>query len=183
MAEETKKNVKQVVFLAILVLIVVAAVAGYVVMNKKPGAHKIIANGDVAPDFTLPILTGQQMRLADLKGKVVMVHFWATWCPPCVDEVPSLARLQQKLAGTDFVMLAVSVDDNAAVVSSFLRKNNLNLPVLMNPDKSVASRYGTFKFPETYILDRQGVVRFKAIGPRNWDDPNALLLIKEMLAS
>jgi cytochrome c biogenesis protein CcmG, thiol:disulfide interchange protein DsbE len=156
-------STKQILFLAVLIIAVALAVAGYVVKDRK-APKKIIASGDRAPDFRLPSTDGRSIGLADLRGKVVMVHFWATWCPPCVEELPTLAKLYEEL-------------------NAFLRKNGLNLPVLIDPGGSVSGLYGTYKFPETYIVDRRGEVRYKVIGPRDWRDPEALRVLRELIAA
>jgi peroxiredoxin len=184
MAEEKKAqgSAKKVIFLVALVLLATLAIAGFIAMGKK-GGLKIITTGDLAPDFALPALNGRTISLSELRGKVVMVHFWATWCPPCVEELPTLVKLNRDLQGTDFEMLAVSVDEGGAeAVSAFLARNRLDLPVLLDPDRSAAKRYGTFKFPETYLVDRGGVVRHKVIGPADWADPEAVRFIRDLMA-
>jgi cytochrome c biogenesis protein CcmG, thiol:disulfide interchange protein DsbE len=176
-------SVKQIVFLIALVVAVVLFVVGFIAKDKK-SAGKIITTGDKALEFRLPDMKGQLVNLSDFRGKIVIVHFWATWCPPCVEEIPTLAYLNQELAGGDFAMLAISVDEGGAkAVGSFLKQKGLNVPVLLDPDRATSARYGTFKFPETYILDREGIVRYKIIGPSNWRDPLAAKLIKDMMAS
>src|SRR5512144_790820 len=147
-------STKRILFLFVLIVAVAIVVAGYVVKDRK-APKKIITNGDPAPDFRLTSTDGRTISLADLRGKVVMVHFWATWCPPCVEEIPSLDRLNRSLGGQDFAVLAVSVDEGGApAVSDFLKRQGLTLPVLLNPDRSVATSYGTLRFPETYLIDR-----------------------------
>ena len=176
-------NVKQIVFLIVLVIAVVLFVLGFIAKDMK-NARKIITTGDKALEFKLPDLNGQLVNLSDLRGKIVLVRFWATWCPPCVEEIPTLAYLNQELAGRNFAMLAISVDEGGAkAVGSFLRQKGLNVPVLLDPDRITATRYGTFKFPETYILDREGIVRYKIIGPGNWRDPSTAKLLKDMMSS
>lgn len=178
---DNRKKTKQTVLLALIVVAIAAVVVAAVLKNRKV-EHKIIEIGDRAPAFRLPLLNGKQAGTADFRGKVVMVHFWATWCPPCVEEIPTLAALYQSLIGKDFEMLAVSVDEGgAAAVSSFLQQKGLAVPVLLDPDHAIASSYGTFKFPETYILDRQGIVRGKVIGARDWRDPEALRAITALI--
>ncbi len=170
----------------IILLFLIAAVVllVLVLVSKKGSGPKIIQKGDLAPDFRLSGLDGRQVSLSALRGKVVMVHFWATWCPPCVDEIPTIDKLYRDSLGTDLEILAVSVDEGGAdAVGSFMQRNKLGLPVLLNPDRSVAGSYGTFKFPETYIVDRSGVVRIKVIGPHDWNDPTARKAIQDMLAA
>ncbi len=168
----------------ILAILVVAAGLLFLLLVAKEGprAKKIIQEGDRAPEFRLSALDGKQEGLADYRGKVVMVHFWATWCPPCVEELPALERMYRSLAGKDFELLAVSVDEGGAeAVASFLQRNRLTLPVLLDPGGSVAKSYGTFKFPETYLLDRSGIVRYKVIGPADWSNPANVKAIRDMI--
>jgi peroxiredoxin len=169
---------------AILVVIVVAAVLPalvYLLLQGGSQEPKVIGVGDRAPDFALAGLDGKQVRLSDLRGKVVIVHFWATWCPPCVEEIPTIAAVSRELSARDFEVLAVSVDEGGGpAVASFLQRSRLALPVLLDSDHAVASRYGTFKFPETYLVGRDGIVKYKIIGPRDWNDPSALQALQQM---
>lgn len=182
-AEPTKAGVGHLVFLIVLALIAGLMIVGQFAA-KKTGKGKIIGRGDRAPEFRLMTVEGAQVDLAQVKGKVVMIHFWATWCPPCVEELPTLAALNSTMAGKDFALLAVSVDEGgAAAVREFLRNRNLLLPVLLDPDHKIASTYGTFKFPETYVLDRSGVVRQKVIGAVDWSDPQAREMVNSLLAA
>ena len=169
----------------VAVVILIAAIGLFLLfLFAKEGSRgtKIIHEGDLAPEFRLQALDGSTVNLADFRGKVVMVHFWATWCPPCVEEMPMLEQLYRSLGSTDFKILAVSVDEGGAgAVAEFMQRNGLSLPALLDPGKSVAGLYGTFKFPETYILDRRGVVKYKAIGPRNWTAPANMTAIRELI--
>ena len=176
-------STKKILFLAVLVISAAVAVAGYVVKDRK-APNKVITSGDRAPDFRLTSTDGRSIGLADLRGKVVMVHFWATWCPTCVEELPTLAKFYEELKGGDFEMLAVSVDEGGpAEVNAFLRKNGLSIPVFLDPGGSVSRQYGTYKLPETYIVDRRGEVRYKLIGSRDWRDPEALRVMRELIAA
>jgi peroxiredoxin len=169
----------------IMLVMLIAAVGLFllfIVAKEGPRGVKIIGEGDRAPEFRLPALDGKQVGLADYRGKVVMVHFWATWCPPCVEEIPTLERLYRGLFGKDFALLAVSVDEGGVdAVNSFMQRNRLSLPVLLDPGRSVAGLYGTFKFPETYLIDRNGIVRYKVIGPRDWTVPANVDIIRDIV--
>jgi cytochrome c biogenesis protein CcmG, thiol:disulfide interchange protein DsbE len=175
--ERMKKN-------ALIIVIAVLAVVGALFFFGQKGGQrsKIIREGDSAPEFRLPSLDGSTVSLSSYRGKVVMVHFWATSCPPCVEELPILAQLYRSPLGKDIAILAVSVDPGGApAVASFLQRRGVSLPVLLNPDQSVSQSYGTFKFPETYLIDREGVVRRKVIGAADWMSPAALQFIQAML--
>ena len=174
---------KKIAFLSVFVVLIALFIVGSLVKDRK-GGNGTITSGDRAPEFRLRASDERFVALSDLRGKVVMVHFWATWCPPCVEEMPTLDKLYRSLMGKDFEMLAISVDEGGAeAVVPFLRKNGLNVPVLLDPDRAIAGLYGTYKFPETYIVDRQGVVRYKAIGPRNWTDPSNIQLLRDIIAA
>ena len=131
-----------------------------------------------APDFTIKD-SDRSVTLSQLRGKIVVLNFWATWCPPCVDEMPSLEQLQKKLQGTDITILAVSVDDDADDYHKFLKQHAIDLLTVRESGQKtdtgviapVSSRYGTYKVPETYIIDRKGVIRRKFIGEVNWGQP------------
>jgi cytochrome c biogenesis protein CcmG/thiol:disulfide interchange protein DsbE len=128
--------------------------------------------GSAAPDFNLTE-DGRTVSLGVLRDKVVVLNFWATWCPPCIDEIPSLQAMQQKL--TDRVqVLAVSVDHDEDAYRSFLKEHDLKLLTVRDPRQQVNALYGTFKYPETYIIDRNGLLRRKLVGPADWTRPEIL---------
>lgn len=133
-----------------------------------------------APDFTVRD-ADRKVSLSDLRGKVVVLNFWATWCPPCVDEMPSLVRMQQNLRASDIVVFAVSVDQDEEIYRKFLNDYNAKeLLTVRDPEQVGARLYGTTGYPETFIIDRQGVVLRKLVGPVNWTSPemtNYLLTI------
>ena len=179
MAKKSESK-KQIVFLIILVFFVALFVTVYFAQERHIG-KRIITRGDRAPEFRLPSLEGKSVGLSDFRGKVVMVHFWATWCPPCVEEMPTLDKLSREFTGKNFQLLAVSADEGGAdTVSAFMTRNRLSIPVLLDTERTVAGLYGTFKFPETYILDGQGIVRYKAIGPRDWGNPANLKIVQDI---
>ena len=165
------------------IIAVLAAIGFLFFYGQNSGQRvKIIREGDRAPEFRLLSLDGKSISMSSYRGKVVMVHFWATWCPPCVEELPTLERLYRSSFGKDLEILAVSVDEGGAgAVGQFMQKNRFALPVLLNPDQSVSRRYGTLKFPETYLIDREGIVRRKVIGAADWMSPEAQKAIQAIL--
>jgi peroxiredoxin len=125
-----------------------------------------------APDFLLPDLHGQVVRLSQLKGKVVLLNVWTTWCPPCRKEMPTLEALYQRLKGGDFVMLAASQDvDGQSTVLPYLQEGGLTFPVLLDVRGEVGKKYGVTGYPETFIIDRQGNVVYHHIGYNDWSQP------------
>jgi peroxiredoxin len=155
-----------------LVLVSLLALTGCYARSKPSSI------GTVAPDFTIKD-ADHSITLSQLRGKIVVLNFWATWCLPCVDEMPSLEHLQKKFEGKDVTVLAVSVDDDPDDYHRFLKNHNIDLLTVREAGQKtntgviapVSSRYGTFKVPETYIIDRNGVIRRKFIGEVNWGQP------------
>ncbi len=138
--------------------------------------------GSRAPDFSFE-LNGSAARLSDLRGKVVVLNFWATWCAPCVEEVPSLDRLQQEIAPQGGVVLGISADEDGVAYDRFLREHQIRFPTYRDPSKHISARYGTFMYPETYILTRDGHIGKKIIGPQKWDSPEMLSYLEKLLKS
>ena len=137
--------------------------------HPDPGVDVRSQGNVAAPDFGLSNLVGDYVKLSDYRGKVVFLNFWATWCPPCREEMPSMEALYRKLKGRNFEMLAVSVDrDGEKVVRPFAKKYGLTFPVLLDPDNKTHRLYGLTGVPETFILDKSGAVIHKIIGPQNW---------------
>ncbi|MCA9552212.1 MAG: TlpA family protein disulfide reductase [Myxococcales bacterium] len=135
------------------------------------------------PAFKLKDYDGKEVSLDAFKDKVVFLNFWATWCPPCVEEMPSMRRLQARMADDpNFVMLAVSTDDDWDVVRKFFEGEAPPFPVLLDPGGTVAKEYGTVKFPETYILKDGKVVGFIMAG-RDWDPWYAEAYLRGLLKS
>ncbi len=127
--------------------------------------------GTAAPDFTVKD-ADRSVTLSQLRGQVVVLNFWATWCPPCVEEMPSLVQMQQMMKAKGVTVLAVSVDVDQDSYERFLKDHGVNLLSVRDGDGKSNALYGTFKFPETYIIDRNGVVRRKFIGPVDWTAPD-----------
>jgi len=124
----------------------------------------------LAPNFSLPDMAGQKVELKDYRGKVVFLNFWATWCLTCEEEMPSMERLYQKFKGKPFEMLTVSIDkDGKNVVADYLEKFGLTFPALLDPKSKIGKLYRTTGVPETFIINKEGYITHKAIGPRKWD--------------
>jgi cytochrome c biogenesis protein CcmG, thiol:disulfide interchange protein DsbE len=129
--------------------------------------------GTAAPGFTVQD-ADRKVSLDEFRGKVVVLNFWATWCPPCLDEMPSLVHMQQKMKGKGVEVVAISVDADQSAYQNFLKEHNVDMLTVRDPDQKSNNLYGTFKFPETYIIDRQGVLRRKFIGAIDWGTPEIL---------
>jgi len=135
-----------------------------------------------APNFTLSGLDGEVVNLTDYKGKVVFLNIWATWCPPCREEMPSMQKLYNELKGEDFEILAVSIDTlGAKAVAPFMNKFNLTFPALLDTKGSIQGIYGTTGIPESYIIDREGIVVEKVIGAKDWSSPEVIDMMQNLI--
>jgi len=139
--------------------------------------------GMTAPNFSLPDLQGKTQRLTDYRGKVVFLNFWATWCKPCKEEMPSMQVLWDNLKNQDFMMLAVSMDRVTTTkdIPSFVETLKLSFPILTDSWGQTDKRYKLMGVPETYIIDQNGVLREKVIGPRDWTRRESIETIVRML--
>ncbi len=126
--------------------------------------------GSNAPDFSLQD-SDHTVTLSQFRGHVVLLNFWATWCAPCIEETPSLVRMQARFKDKGVVVLAVSIDADDAAYHKFLKDYSVNMVTVRDEAKKAATLYGTFGWPETYVIDRNGVVRRKFIGPVDWNSP------------
>ncbi len=134
-----------------------------------------------APDFTLPTPGGGRVRLSEQRGKVVLVNFWATWCPPCLEEMPAMERLWRRHKDAGFVLLAVSLDADPRKVPPFVSARKFTFPVAVDPKMTVAETYGVRALPSSFVIDRDGTIAGVALGPRAWDDAAAHGLLQAML--
>lgn len=130
----------------------------------RPAASDIPKVGAIAPDFTLPDLNGDQVSLDDYRGKVVLLNFWATWCPPCQQEIPMFVEVYEELKDEDFVILAVSIGEGKEKVSNFVSEKGMTFPVLLDLDKNVGRRYLVRAIPTSIVVDRDGVVQRIIVG-------------------
>lgn len=142
--------------------------------------------GKTAKNFSLEY-QGRPAKLSDFRGKVVILNFWASWCPPCVEETPALNRLQQHVAARNGVVLGVSADSDPAAYERFLKKQSVAFPTWRDPNSSdnkspIALEYGTSMIPETYVIDRKGKIARKVAGPQQWDSPEMLAYFDSLLS-
>jgi peroxiredoxin len=161
---------------AIAFVTVLGAVIGLQVLQRGP------SSGYAAGEFALPDLNGTEVRLADLRGKIVFLNLWATWCPPCRAEMPSMEALYQRFRHRDFAMLAVAEDTDAAPVAAFVRELGLTFPILLDTDNRLPGRYGVTGYPETFVIDRNGQVIKHVVGPAEWNSPEMIAYFEELLA-
>ena len=135
-----------------------------------------------AEDFIVALLRGEPLRLSEQRGKPVLINFWATWCAPCREEMPAMERLYRRHREHGFVLLAVSVDTDAALVRPFLEQHKLTFPVALDSKMSLANAYGVRALPSSFLIDRDGNLAALALGPRAWDNRVAHALVEGMLA-
>ena len=159
--------------------------AGSPQLQKRPGFERgVVQVGDEAPNFTLRDLAGNVVSLSQLRGKVVLLNFWATWCGPCRVEMPAMEQLYRTLPRREFEILAVSTDpQGAAVTRPFQREMGFTFPILHDSEYRVGLTYGARSIPITFMVDRRGIVRQKIFGARDWDSLEARDLIHELMKS
>jgi cytochrome c biogenesis protein CcmG, thiol:disulfide interchange protein DsbE len=163
-----------------IVAVVVAVAFGYVYMAGNKGYA--LKKGSEAPGLRLPALAGGEMDLASQRGKVVVLNFWATWCPPCVAEMPSLERLHRALGPEGLAVVTVSTDEDEDELKRFVSRLALTLPVLKDPGGRVAaSEYHTTGYPETFVLDREGRLLEHVVGPAEWDSAERIAGFRRLL--
>lgn len=168
----------------ILLIIFVAAAAVLFSMFKTPQTTKVTLTeiGSTPPDFELTDVNNNRIKLADFKGSVVLVNFWATWCGSCVEELPSLERMFRQLSGESrFRVVTILYKDDLQRATGYMLQNGYTLPVYINPDSSAEKTFGITGIPETFILDKKGVLRHKVIGPEEWDTPRVLDTLRTLI--
>ncbi|HPG25747.1 MAG: TlpA family protein disulfide reductase [Spirochaetaceae bacterium] len=160
----------------------VVLVALILVRESDLGAPPVVRGAD-APAFELPRLEESEGRLAlsSLAGRVVLLNFWATWCEPCEREVPAMQRLYEALPRADFELVAVSIDDDPALVTAFRDRYRMDFPILLDRDQRVYKTYQTMGVPESLLIDRDGRIVERYVGPRDWDAPEYVERIRSLL--
>ena len=187
MREETQNVRKLSLRPLMLIVLILVGVGIIVLLQTKDSSFNLsgkprLGKGVPALNFTFPGLDGKKVSLADYKGKVVLLNIWATWCPPCVEEMPSMEELYQKLKAEDFEILAVSMDiSGAQAVLPFMKKHKLSFPALTDTEGAMKSLYQTTGVPESFIIDKDGIIVEKVIGPRDWASPGAIRSFRNLI--
>ena len=162
----------------LVVLCLIAGLTGLLFYRVLPYLHVYeVEIGDQAPEFEL----SGGVSLTDYNGKLVLLNFWATWCPPCVAEVPSLNNLYEQFRDEGFVVLAISVDEEEDAYKRFLERFGVTFPTVRDPERKVSLRYGTMKYPESYLINRQGIVIRKYINAQDWEHPEIVNYVRSVL--
>ena len=183
--EVRKVNIQSIM----LIVLIIVGVGILVLLQNKDSFFDLsgkprLVKGVPAPNFTLPGLDGKMVSLDDYKGKVVLLNIWATWCPPCVEEMPSMEKLYQELKGEDFEILAVSIDESGAeAVNPFMEKHKLGFPVLLDTKGDIKTLYQATGIPESFIIDKDGIIIEKIIGPREWAASGAIRFFRNIIQS
>jgi len=158
-------------------IILTAAAAGWYLSgsDEQSLSSRLPTVGAQAPDFQLPDTNGLLRSLSSERGKVVLVNFWATWCPPCKIEMPSMEELYRNYGKGNFEILAINVDDNGqTIMPGFLNKNPHTFPILFGTQSQAATLYGVSMFPETFIVNKEGIIVQKVVGAIDWVAPKVL---------
>ena len=137
--------------------------------------------GQEAPAFTLEDLDGNSVSLQDYKGKVLLINFWATWCPPCKDEIPSLNQLHKKYSGKDFAVIGISTDDKKKAIVKFIKKHKVDFIIPHDKDGKIMREYKVFSLPTSFLIDKQGNIVEKFLGPHDWVEKDFLKKIDNLM--
>ena len=170
-----KRNLKTWLALAFVAALLVL----FIRPNYRQGAPSL--RGAPAVNFAFT-LDGKAAHLSDLRGKVVLLNFWATWCPPCVDEADSLVALQKKIAPLGGTILGISQDQDEGAYEQFLAQHHVDYPNYRDPDAKIPRSYGTTMIPETYVINREGKLDRKIVGPQDWTTPEMMSYLNSVLA-
>jgi len=143
--------------------------------------ERLVVVGDSAPDFSITADNGRTITTSNFGGKLLVLNFWATWCPPCIEELPSLNAFQRQFANSGVVVVAISADKDEKAYRDFLARARVSFITARDPDNKINAEYGTLKFPETYIIDARGKVVRKIISNTDWMSERMLKDVESLL--
>jgi thiol-disulfide isomerase/thioredoxin len=150
--------------------------------KQEPTGVAGVREKSPAPDITVNSLKNVPLKLSDLKGKVVLLNFWATWCPPCREEIPSMMKLNSAMAGKPFQMVAVSIDEGGVPeIESFFKASGFKLPTYTDQGGAAQKTYGITGVPESFVIDKNGILVKKVIGPLAWDSPDKISFLEALM--
>jgi len=150
--------------------------------QKEASTVAEVREGKPVPDITVSSLTNTPLKLSDLKGKVILLNFWATWCPPCREEIPSMMKLNSAMAGKPFQMVTISIDEGGVPdIEAFFKDTKFSLPTYTDPGGTAQKIYGVTGVPETFVIDKNGVLVKKVIGPLAWDAPQNISYLEGLM--
>lgn len=165
-----------------LLLLALASIAPPSLAQQPGKGLTPLAEQPEAPDFELTDIDGKTHRLSEYRGKVLIVNFWATWCPPCREEMPSMQRAWGLLEQDGILMLAVNVGEDEDIIFQFMANYPVEFPLLMDRDSSVVGAWPVRGLPTTFVVDPEGRLAYRAIGGREWDDPQLLEIVRGLRA-
>jgi thiol-disulfide isomerase/thioredoxin len=155
----------------------------FVVLFSQPASSASLkaTHALVTPLFPIPLANGQTLDMGALKGKVVLVNFWATWCPPCRKEMPSMDRLDKMETGRPFAIVAVNVKEEEDLVERFLEEMPVGFPIGLDPDGALAKAWKAFVYPTSFLVDKAGRIRYSLNGTLEWDEPEVVEIIERLM--
>jgi peroxiredoxin len=165
----------------ILIAAMLLLTAGLVWVVYPTLEVRIVNAGDTAPNFSIVTESGRTVTRSDFGGKLLVLNFWASWCPPCITELPSLNEFAQEYKDQGVVVIGISNDKNENLYKRFLTQRHVAFDTARDPEADISASYGTFQIPETYLIDRNGKVLEKVISNQDWMDPQFLARVKSML--
>jgi len=166
----------------LVILFIIGIAIAFLMLQERTDSPGIITVGSVAPDIDLIDSNQNTLKLSELKGSVVFINFWSTWCDPCIEELPSIETLFRHFSNNPrFQVITVIFKDDGQKALRYMKENGYTFPVYFNPDGSAAKKFRITGVPETFIIDKQGVLRDKIIGPEQWDSPVMLETLNNLL--
>ncbi len=165
----------------VLIIIIAIAAAALFLLPEKKSYDQIASLGKPSPDFAYNDSKGKLWKLSDLKGKVVFINFWATWCVTCKAEMPSKEALYNSMQGKPFQMLGMLFKDDPSNLAAYYKTQKVSIPTLISPNNEAGKLFGITGVPESFLLDKNGIVVEKFIGPKEWTDPEIVAIIEKYL--